>query len=84
MKCLIIFLALASSTSALVLPCTAERGAFPKSVTIEDCDENEKRCAFTRGKNLKVDVEFTAGKFSREPKPGILVNFLSQFPISRR
>lgn len=60
---LIATLALIGTAAATVVPCTPDKGPFPMSVTIQDCDADE-RCSFVRGKSFKADITFTASKIN--------------------
>lgn len=57
-----IFCAFIPFVWAKLAPCSSDKGAFPKSVTIANCDTNEV-CDFVRGKSIIGDFEFEASKY---------------------
>lgn len=54
--------ALIAVVTADILPCTSDKGALPKAVTIENCENLDDQCDFVRGKEFKADVTFKARK----------------------
>lgn len=62
MQILLIFCISLPFVCPRLAPCAVDKGPLPKSVVINNCD-NEEDCEFSRGKSVLGDFEFVAGKF---------------------